>query len=95
MSLIIDDLPEDAEQALKQKAQAAGMPVERYAREVLQRDLEQEAADVPGATRPLQTAAEIILKRMRNVPPEVMAQMPKDGASQHDFYIHGWPKGEA
>ena len=95
MSLIIDDLPEEAEQALKQKAQAAGMPVERYACQVLQRDLEQDAADAPASDRPLQTAAEIILKRMRNVPHEVMAQMPKDGATQHDHYIYGWPKKEA
>ncbi len=95
MSLIIDDLPEKAEQALKQKAQAAGMSVERYACQVLQRDLEQEAADAPASDRPPQTAAEIILKRMRNVPREVMAQMPKDGATQHDHYIYGWPKKEA
>jgi hypothetical protein len=29
------------------------------------------------------------------IPPEIMAQMPKDGASQHDHYIYGWPKKEA
>jgi hypothetical protein len=32
---------------------------------------------------------------MRTVPPEIMAAMPKDGASQHDHYIYGWPKREA
>ena len=37
-------------------------------------------------------AADIVLSRMRRVPPEVMASMPKDGASQHDHYIYGWPK---
>jgi hypothetical protein len=31
---------------------------------------------------------------MKDVPPEVMATMPKDGASQHDHYIYGWPKRE-
>jgi hypothetical protein len=45
--------------------------------------------------RPLQSAADSVLKRMRNVPPEIMAAMPKDGASQHDHYIYGWPKKEA
>jgi hypothetical protein len=47
------------------------------------------------AERPLQTAAEIVLGHMRNVPPEIMNAMPKDGASQHDHYIYGWPKREA
>jgi hypothetical protein len=44
------------------------------------------------AERPLQTAAKIILDSMRKVPPEIMATMPKDGASQHDHYLYGWPK---
>jgi len=38
--------------------------------------------------------AEVILENMRDVPPEVMACVPKDGASQHDHYIDGWPKKE-
>jgi hypothetical protein len=57
-----------------------------------------ETAPVPGpkpdATRPLQTAADIVLSHMRKVPPEIMATMPTDGASQHDHYIYGWPKRE-
>ncbi len=44
--------------------------------------------------RPLQTAADIVLSHMRKVPPEIMATMPTDGASQHDHYIYGWPKRE-
>ena len=49
--------------------------------------------EVPCEQRhPLQTAADIILNRMRNVPPEIMSALPKDGASQHDHYIYGWPK---
>ena len=31
---------------------------------------------------------------MRDVPPEIAATMPGDGASQHDHYIYGWPKRE-
>jgi hypothetical protein len=31
---------------------------------------------------------------MKDVPPEISATMPKDGASQHDHYIYGWPKRE-
>ena len=48
----------------------------------------------PDATRPLQTAADIVLSHMRKVPAEIMATMPTDGASQHDHYIYGWPKRE-
>jgi hypothetical protein len=33
-----------------------------------------------------------LLASMRKVPPEIMATMPKDGASQHDHYTYGWPK---
>ncbi len=59
----------------------------------------QQLADQPETTqiaadRPLQTAAEIILSTMRDVPAEIMATMPADGASQHDHYIYGWPKKE-
>ncbi len=46
------------------------------------------------AERPLQTAADIVLSPMRKVPPEIMATMPKDGASQHDHYLYGSPKRE-
>jgi hypothetical protein len=40
-------------------------------------------------------AADTVLSRMRSVSPEIMATMPKDGASEHDHYIYGWPKREA
>jgi len=29
---------------------------------------------------------------MREVPSDIMATIPTDGASQHDHYIYGWPK---
>jgi hypothetical protein len=44
---------------------------------------------------PMQGVANIILDSMCDVPPEIMATMPPDGASQHDHYIYGWPKREA
>jgi hypothetical protein len=37
----------------------------------------------------------VILENMQDVPPEIMATMPEDGASQHDHHIYGWPKKEA
>jgi hypothetical protein len=42
--------------------------------------------------QPLRQIAEAILENMRDVPPDVVATIPEDGASQHDHYIYGWPK---
>ena len=36
--------------------------------------------------------SEAIRDNMRKVPPEILAAMPKDGASEHDHYIYGLPK---
>jgi antitoxin component of MazEF toxin-antitoxin module len=39
-----------------------------------------------------QTLGERIAARARALPPEVLAQFPEDGASQHDHYLYGTPK---
>ena len=70
-------------------AEAKGQTVDDLIRDVLDPIL---AERQPDADQPLQTAADIVLERMRNVPADVMARMPRDGASQHDHYIYGWPK---
>lgn len=86
------DLPDEQTAALAAKARAHGLSAEQYARQILEHDLE-SAVESPGA-QPLRTAADIILSCMSDVPAEIMAAMPKDGASQHDHYIYGWPKRE-
>jgi hypothetical protein len=86
MSLILSD---EQASALQAKAAAEGLSLEEWLRNLV------ETTEPTAADRPLQTAADIILSSMRNVPPEIMASMPKDGASQHDHYIYGWPKKEA
>ena len=78
-------LPDEQQAALTAKARAHGVSAEEYARQVLALDLEAGA-------RPRRHISEIILEHMSRVPPEIMAQMPKDGASEHDHYIYGWPK---
>ena len=82
MALI--DLPDEQAAALTAKAAQEGLTLEAWFKKLAEED--------SPAGRPLQTAADIVLERMRNVPPETMAAMPKDGASQHDHYIYGWPK---
>ncbi len=94
MTLTID-LPPEHEARLKSKAQAAGLSAERYVKHVLQRDLAQADGSVPSPDdRPLRVAADMILERMRKLPPESFEGLPTDGASQHDHYIYGTPKRE-
>jgi hypothetical protein len=35
---------------------------------------------------------EMILDNMKDVPPEELARLPKDGASELDHYLYGHPK---
>jgi hypothetical protein len=81
-------LSDEQATALRAKAAAEGLSVEEWIQKLA-------APPQPIPERPLQAAAEIILSSMRNVPPEVMAAMPSDGASQHDHYIYGGPKKDA
>jgi hypothetical protein len=71
---------------LEAKAAAEGLSLEEW----LQKLAEQGASPTP----PRRHIADVIVENMRNIPPEIMATMPKDGASQHDHYIYGWPKKE-
>jgi hypothetical protein len=84
MTLTID-LPDEEIQALAAKARAMGISAEQYARQVLEHDLEP-------ARQPRRHISEVIRDNMRKVPPEILAAMPKDGASEHDHYIYGLPK---
>jgi hypothetical protein len=86
--MTVIELTDEQAAALKAKAEAAGLSLEAWLKQLAGGEEESSAE------RPLQTAADIILAHMRKVPPEIMATMPKDGASQHDHYIYGWPKKE-
>jgi hypothetical protein len=85
--MTVIELPDEQAAALKAKAAAAGLTLEAW----LQKLAEQERPPRP----PQRHIADVIVENMSNVPPEIMADMPKDGASQHDHYIYGWPKREA
>lgn len=83
MTLTIKLSEEEAE-VLQAKAAAEGLSVEAWIQKLARQEQEVE--------HPLRTAADIVLSHMGKVPPEKMAAMPTDGASQHDHYIYGWPK---
>ena len=67
------------------QAQAQGVSAEQYALQVLDRDLTHSA-------EPRRHISEVICEIMSDVPREIMASMPKDGASEHDHYLYGSPK---
>jgi hypothetical protein len=80
------ELPDEQAAALRAKAAAEGLTLEEWI---------QQLAETPQpASQPLRHIAEVICENMKKVPPEIMATMPTDGASQHDHYIYGWPKRE-
>jgi hypothetical protein len=85
MTLTID-LPEREMTLLQAKASAEGVPVEQYARQVLEQDLE---SDKVTPRRPL---SEVIREIWADIPDEVRAILPADGASQVDHYVYGLPK---
>ncbi len=77
--MTVIELPDEHAAALRAEAAAVGLTLEAW--------LQKLATAEPSDRQPLQTAADVVLSRMRDVPPEIMATMPKDGASQHDHYI--------
>jgi plasmid stability protein len=91
MTLVLE-LPDRNEAALKARAEARGVSTEAYAALILDRELENPSKDGAGETDDDRPISEAIAEIMADVPPEVLAQLPKDGASQHDHYIYGWPK---
>ncbi len=85
MTLMID-LPEDRAQALKARAEAQGVSAEQYARQILEHDLEPQAMRQP--------LSEVMREISGNMPDDVRAKLPRDGASQVDHYVYGLPKRE-
>ena len=84
MTLTIN-LPEDEVRALEAKARACGVSAEDYARQVLERDLDEQGQ----GPEPFWKA---FTQRMHALPSEVFDPLPVDGASEHDHYLYGAPK---
>ena len=85
--MTVIELPDEQAEALRAKAAAQGLSLEDWFKSLA-------TSEPAPADTPLQAAADIILRHMRNVPSEIMACMPEDGANQHDHYLYGWPKKE-
>ena len=83
----------EIEQKLKALAAQTGQGAERLVEEIVAGEVESRlhsAAASPAPNR--RHISAVIAEIMADVPLEVMASLPKDGASQHDHYIYGWPK---
>jgi plasmid stability protein len=85
MTLTIN-LPEEEIILLNAKASAEGLSAEQCAQQLLK-----QALASPSARRPLSAR---IREIWADMPDEVRAKLPADGASQHDHYIYGVPKRE-
>ncbi len=77
------ELPDEDVTALAAKAQAHGVSTEQYAQLVLKRALEEQTGHGISAK---------IRELWRDMPAEVRAKLPADGASQVDHYVYGLPK---
>jgi len=83
MTLTIE-LPDERQAVLAAEAQARGVSAEQYARQLLEQALESRTAKRPLSAR--------IREIWADMPDEVCAKLPADGAAQHDHYIYGVPK---
>jgi plasmid stability protein len=83
MTITLDVRPE-IEADLTATARAHGLSTEQYAQQVLEKALASETARKPLSAR--------IRRIWSDLPEDVRARLPVDGASQHDHYIYGVPK---
>ena len=83
MTLTIE-LPEEQTAALAAKAQAQGVSAEQCAQQLLKQALVSAEVREPLSAR--------IREIWADMPDEVRAKLPVDGAAQHDHYIYGVPK---
>lgn len=83
MTLTID-LPDEQQAALAAGAKAQGVSAEEFARQLLAHALE--------SSMPQRQIWDAIADSMKQVPPEDLALLPPDGASQIDHYLYGVPK---
>jgi hypothetical protein len=79
-------IPPELEARLEQRAHTEGLSVERWLVRIVEQELASPELD---DDRPV---SEILREIWADMPPEVRATLPFDGASEHDHYIYGLPK---
>lgn len=82
------ELSEEQAEAVEARAAAQGLSVQDWLKQVAERQARTPLQPQPGRRH----ISEVIQDNMKDVPPEDLARLPADGASEHDHYIYGWPK---
>jgi hypothetical protein len=78
--------------AIEAQASSEGLTMDAWLQQLAESHASgAEKGTQSSSTRPIWQE---IVDNMRDVPDELMAAMPQDGASQHDHYIYGWRKRE-
>lgn len=85
-------LTEAEEAVLAAKARAQGTTPEALVREVIEPLFDTGPEQARAGERPTRGIAEVIVERMKSLPPDVFEHLPIDGASEHDHYLYGSPK---
>lgn len=79
-------IPPELEAKVKQRAQSEGLSAEGWLRRIVEQELD---SPEPQDDRPV---SEMIREIWADMPDEVRAKLPSDGAAEHDHYIYGLPK---
>ena len=81
MTLTIN-LPDEDLAALSAKAREQGVSAEQYVQQVLKHDLQRVRQPISAKIRQIWS----------DMPEDVRAKLPADGASEVDHYVYGLPK---
>jgi len=73
-------------------AQAKGVSPDEFVREALDKVLADGPEGSDESNDDSRPIWEMILDNMKDVPPEELARLPRDGASELDHYLYGHPK---
>ena len=92
MTLTID-LPDEIAESIKSQAAARGLSVEDWLQELATQHL-QSARTSEESKKPGRRISQVIADIVGDAPPEELAKLPRDGASQVDHYVYGLPKRE-
>jgi hypothetical protein len=91
------ELSPEREAALMAQARARGLTIEQWLLHLAEQSGPvpvSEAVEIGQEEHDARPIWQKICDRMRNVPPEDLAALPKDGASQIDHYVYGLHKRE-
>lgn len=92
MATVQFEISDQKAAVLKAKATKRGVSAEQYVRQIVDRDLDEEAVTATVVTEPRHPISEVIGEIWSDLPDEARAQLPVDGAAQVDHYIYGSPK---